>query len=150
MEQVKPGTSSKKKLDIKVKIGYWLGVLAFVGSLAVGWFISEQPAARSLNLLLCIFGGTAGWVVGILITPKQGEAKDFEKIGGALLTFVTGYGVAKLDQLFGLAMKTAADLDDLFVARVLLAATTFFIGALFVFVGRRYWQGHELTPNQAA
>ena len=136
-------------MDTKVKIGYGLGAVAFVGCLLIAWFISEHIAPRSMNVLVCIFGATFGWITGILITPKRGEAKDFEKIGGAILTFITGYGLAKLDQLFGLAIQKEFLLNELLIGRVLLAATSFFIGALFVFVGRRYW--HEDTqPTLAA
>ena len=140
------GDNMSTNIDVKVTIGYVLGIVAYIGCLVMAWYLSEIAAARCINLLLCIFGGTAGWVTGILITPKKGEAKDFEKIGGALLTFVTGFGVAKLDQLFGLALDNQSALfDELFIGRVLFAATTFLIGALFVFVGRRYWQDDPVS-----
>ena len=81
-----------------------------------------------------------------MLTPKNDpEAKDFQKIGGAILTFVTGYLLAKTDPLFDAAVESGT-LESL-LGRALLLGSTFLIGALFVFVGRKYWHDDDVPPE---
>ena len=73
------------------------------------------------------------------LTPREGEVRDFAKIGGALFTFVTGFLLAKIEPLFDAQVVGSEPNTVLIVA--LLFGVCFGVGALFVFVGRKYWQG---------
>lgn len=128
----------------QLAIGYILGGLFFAGVFTCALCIGNTMQARSINVLCVFFGGTAGWLIGLLLSPAKNDVEDFERIGAAILTFVTGFGVAKFDQLFASATKDG-ELNELFLGRVLLVATAFCLGALYVFVGRRYWTNFNST-----
>ena len=68
------------------------------------------------------------------------EIQDFEKIGGAIATFLGGFVLAKAETLFSAGIESGAVFSALFAGRIVLFATTFALGALFVFVGRKYWR----------
>jgi len=126
-------------MNFKLATGYVLGALAFSYAVYAGQTIGASNTESVLNVLLCVAGGVFGWIAGILITPRADEKKDFLKIGGALMTFITGFALAKIEPILdaGLANGTV-DLNA--VIGGLLFAVCFGVGALFVFVGRKYWQ----------
>lgn len=132
----------------KLKIGFVLGIVFFIACLGLGFRVGSSWLESSTNVLLALFGGTFGWVVGILISPAKDEVQEFEKIGGAILTFVSGYGVAKLNDLFGVAVADGKMPDDLFICRVLITVTTFCLGALFSSIARRYWDEEKARGRQ--
>lgn len=133
-------------MDTKVKIGYGLGFVMYGGCLCAAWALGQSPQSTAINFLLCIFGGVLGWVVGILLTPKSDEeAQNFQKVGGAILSFVTGYLVSKADILFKQATEQKADMDAM-LGKGLLFGSAFLVGALFVFVGRSYVNTRNMNP----
>jgi len=97
-----------------------------------------------LHVLLCLFGGALGWVIGIAISPLDaGEKKQFSDWVKAITALISGYVVAKLDTILQSAWSAAAGDHELLVARLLLFGTCFLLTALFTFVGRRYLRGSE-------
>lgn len=120
----------------KVGVGYVLGVLGFG---ICFWSAFAMREDLWLNLLCVTFGGTFGWVVGMLATPKgHSERRQFIRYGQALATFASGYVVAKFDDAIDVALKRSDGVDELLIGRLLLVGASFFLGALFTFVGRRY------------
>ena len=122
--------------NVKVTIGYILGAAAFIYVLYAAHSLGNTPSASTTNILWCIAGGTFGWIAGILLTPHKKEMKDFAKIGGALMTFISGFVLAKFEPLLDSALENGTDSG--FVSVTLLFAVSFSLGALFVFVGRKY------------
>jgi len=116
--------------------------MAFTYVLYAAKLLGENSLSPSTtNILWCIAGGTFGWIAGILITPHKDEKKDFSKIGGVLMTFITGFVLAKFEPLLDSALENGADsvfVKSGFVNVTLLFAVSFSLGALFVFVGRKY------------
>lgn len=132
----------------KIAIGYILGVVALAVCLFIAFELVPDPLTEELpldtagwiNLLVCIFGGVSGWILGILITPKnRAETAEFEKLGSAVATFLGGFVLAKAETLFSVGVESGTVFSTLFAARVALFGTTFALGALFVFIGRKYW-----------
>jgi hypothetical protein len=120
-------------------IGYGLALFAAAAIVWAAWGLGEGTSPRRLNLLLAIAGGLIGWVVGILITPlSPGEQTQFSDYGKALSTFVTGYLVAKLDRLFDISIKETASVNEVFLARIMIFASAFALGALSTYVWRAY------------
>ena len=90
-------------------------------------------------MLLCVAGGVFGWITGILITPRKNDRKYFARIGGALITFITGFILAKVEPLLDAQLQMKSEITPILI-KALLFGVSFGIGALFVFVGRKYWQ----------
>ena len=123
--------------------GYILGLLIIGGCLAIAAYMG---GSWRLNYLLCLFGGTFGWAVGILLSPRDdGEKSTFSAYGAAILTFSSGVLVAKLDKLENYFVIAKVD-GGIALERALLFGTMFIIGALFSFVGRLYLPGKEEDP----
>lgn len=126
-------------MNIKLLSGYGLGALALGYAVYAGHSIGANPTDKTLNVLLCVSGGVFGWIAGMLITPREDERSDFSKVGGALMTFVTGFLLAKFEPLLNAELEAGTDATGMLI-RSLLFAVSFGVGALFVFVGRKYWQ----------
>jgi hypothetical protein len=124
----------------KVTTGYVLGTLAFAGCLYFAW-IGPNPI---LQVLLCLFGGTLGWIVGIAITPLDGgEKKQFSDYAKAVSAVISGFAIAKADSLLAPLSRRAADNLELLLTRSLLVSVCFFVALLFTFIGRRYVHSSE-------
>jgi hypothetical protein len=96
-----------------------------------------RPDEWWLNLLLCFFGGIVGWSVGVLLSPMTPSQKHaFAGYGKALSAFVSGFIVAKLEVLLKPFGGTIDVHNVVFIGRVLLFGTTFFLGFQFTFVAR--------------
>jgi hypothetical protein len=59
----------------KLLAGFSLGTVAYGYCLLMAWTVGPGPY---LQVLLCLFGGVLGWIIGIAITPADaGEKKLF-------------------------------------------------------------------------
>jgi hypothetical protein len=125
--------------QLKLVSGYVLGTLALGYAIIAGHSIGTTPSDKTLNVLLCVAGGVFGWIAGMLVTPGADEKKDFSRVGGALMTFITGFFLAKFEPLLDARLSAGSDNGDMLI-RSLLFAVSFGVGALFVFVGRKYWR----------
>ncbi|MCV6611697.1 MAG: hypothetical protein OIF55_13060 [Amphritea sp.] len=125
-------------MNSKLIIGYALGTFAFLYATYAAHTFGTNEEESAFNVLLCVAGGLFGWITGILLTPRDDEKKDFSKIGGALFTFVTGFLLAKLEPLFDAELN--GEEPSTMLTAALLFVVCFGVGALFVFVGRKYWQ----------
>src|SRR5262245_26043604 len=82
---------------VKLIVGFVLGAIVFAFCLYVAW-VDERH--RNMQILLCLFGGVLGWVVGIVITPQNaGEKQQFSDYGKGVAALVSGYTLAKLQSL---------------------------------------------------
>ena len=125
-------------MNVKLVSGYVLGTVALIYALYAGHSIGVDATDKTLNVLLCVSGGVFGWIAGMLITPREDERSDFSKVGGALMTFVTGFLLAKFEPLLNAELQAGTNTTFMLI-RSLLFAVSFGVGALFTFVGRKYW-----------
>jgi hypothetical protein len=119
-------------------MGYGLGTLALGYAVYAANAIGDTVLDKTFNVLLCTAGGVFGWIAGMLITPSKEEKEDFSRVGGALMTFITGYVLAKFDPVINTSLAQPTALPVV-LTRSLLFGISFGVGAVFVFVGRRYW-----------
>ena len=130
--------SIKQVYKYKVEISYVLGLLMVCGCFFIAYTLELN---RPLNYLLCIFGGVFGWVAGILLSPgTKREQEKFSEYGSAIITFISGFLVAKLESVFKAIIDPANPHLSIVFSRTLLFGCMFFLGTLFVFVGREYWK----------
>ena len=86
-------------------------------------------------------GLAVGWAAGILAAPYESEQRPFEKIGGVVAAFITGFALSKVDSIFALWIDPARGpmiLESALAYRVLLFATSFILAAVVTYVGRKY------------
>jgi uncharacterized membrane protein len=99
---------------LKLIIGCALGLIA-VGCLLAAWYLDDK---HSLNFLLCIFGAVFGLAVGILIRPHTDEeAKEVSEYGSAIITFVLGFLVGRIDEIFKATFNPAQTDMELLVSK---------------------------------
>lgn len=124
----------------KIGSGYVLGAVAFGFCLYAASTVGSQPY---FQVLLCVFGGLLGWVVGIFITPlNEGEKKQFSEYAKAISAVFSGFLLAKLESVVQ-ATPAGAFGGDILLTRSLLFFSCFLVGTLFTFMGRRYVRGTE-------
>lgn len=80
-------------------LGLVSGALAFDAiCLALAFSVGER-ADRSLNIMAPLLGMALSVPIGLLLTPANAaETSQFGAIGQAVMTFTSGYLVAKLDR----------------------------------------------------
>jgi hypothetical protein len=127
------------EIDSRILAGYVLGGVAFFLCLIAAAIV---PPDRWLQIVLCLFGGVVGWVIGIGSTPldeKEGELfTDFAKAASA---FVSGFVIAKLGVIGdALADKVKGTGGEVLLFRTLLFGTCLLLGFLFTVINRLYLQ----------
>lgn len=101
----------------------------------------DNPQAVSANRLVALIGALCGWIIGVAFAPfSESEHTQFLAISSVISAFLSGYVVSKLDRylegvLFPVGIETRNSWArvGLFVAALLLAATTVFINRLYAF-----------------
>jgi hypothetical protein len=126
----------------KLLIGYGLGTAFFLVCVGVSILAGDFV---SLDLLLCLLGGTAGWTTGILATPlDEDERTTFTELAKGFLALGSGYAIGKLESplvdAITVMVKTNGDTLSL---RVSLFATCFFVGLLSTLVTRLYGESES-------
>ncbi|WP_411892194.1 hypothetical protein [Yoonia sp. SDW83-1] len=127
------GPSHYELMPVKTIIGYIFGFIALV---LVGNVISNDPA-QELVLLIAVASGLGGWITGILLSPRPSERPEFAKMRAAIVTFASGYGLAKLDIVIQMLLSPENFTDMNFLRRLLIAIIMVLLGFLFTFIGRR-------------
>src|SRR5712692_5422450 len=120
-----------------VSPGYTLSTITMTYLVYVAYALQDVHPDRFFNMLLIPSAGVFGWVVGILLSPtSQQQQQQFQTIGRALATFVSGFLLAKLSPLFDRVTSNSQLWTLILGVRLLIALVSFFLGLLFVFVGR--------------
>lgn len=126
------------KVPTILVMGYCIGGLALVGDFYCAWYV--RPDAKAVpDYLLLIFGGAAGWLVGMLLSPYADEKPQFKEWGGAITTFLSGYVLGKFGDQFVTFIREGK-LTRIALGEALVSANAFLICMLIVFVTRKYWE----------
>ena len=122
-------------MDLGILIGFILLVVVVAILGASAWYLG---GSKPLNFILLVFGGTAGWIAGILLTPSgPDEEGTFTKVGTALVALITGYLGAHIEQAYQKHIQSGS-LSEHFVGKSALTATAFLLGGLATFIWRQY------------
>ena len=132
-----PQKHEDPEIPLAVVPGYTLGGIVLLGLVYVSYSLQNSHPERFFNMLLLPGGGVAGWVVGILLSPRgQQQQRQFETLGRAIGTFVSGFLLAKLAPLLEHLASSNGTWNLIVGVRLLIVLLSFFLGLLFVFVGR--------------
>lgn len=114
------------------EIGYALAIVVVGMMVYVTWEPANRDAMR-LSIWILVAGGLTGWCAGMLMTPNPDETAAFSGIAKLVSSFITGWLVGKMDQVFD-----PSKVDELFVERLLMFLSAFMLGTLATFVWRKY------------
>jgi hypothetical protein len=119
-------------------MGFAIGGLALAGDFFCAWFVSPDRGSAINDFALLIGGGTAGWLVGILLTPGPDEKHEFRDWGKAVITFASGILTSKFAEPLT-HMILEGRLKRVWLGEALVTINAFLICMVMVFVARRYW-----------
>lgn len=99
-------------------------------------FGGADSRAVATNLLTCLVGAIAGWIVGIFFSPFDVEDKTrLEYLGKSVAAFASGYLLSTIQPI----LKTYSDKpDQVNWQYVGLFLSSFLLAAVVVFVSRSY------------
>ena len=128
---------SKSGIGPTILTGNVLGGVAFFLCLIAAAIV---PPNGWLQIVLCLFGGVVGWVIGIGATPlDETEDQRFTDFARAISAFVSGFAIAKLGVIGDtLAKKLGETGGDVLLFRTLLFGTCLLLGFLFTVINRLY------------
>jgi hypothetical protein len=97
----------------------------------------DDPAQIAASISLLVVAASAGWLIGMFISPcSSKEKQEFSEYSKLVSTALGGYFVGKFDSIF--SNLTKADFDPLLVVRATGALSIFIISMVIVFYFRRY------------
>jgi hypothetical protein len=133
----------------KIVSSYIIGSIALAFCLVTAWSQGDTEH-RHLQILICIMGGVLGWILGLYITPlSETEEKRFSEFGKAFAGLVSGFSLAKSNEiLLWIGTEFGGD-PNVRNLRLLLFLSCLFIGALFTYISRLFVRGNAEARNEA-
>lgn len=112
---------------------------ALASAIVVTSFFVGGPAAIALNLASVVVGFSAGWLLGIAMSPYTAKERDrFSQYAGIFGVFVSGYLVGKADKAVEMVFDPAFLVDPVHDFRLLAFVTALILGVIITFVFREY------------
>jgi hypothetical protein len=144
------GRYLSKTPDAKAALimGFAIGGLALAGDFFCAWFVDSEKGSAVNDFALLIGGGTAGWLVGILLTPGPDEKREFRDWGKGVITFASGILTSKFAEPLT-RMILEGRLKRVWLGEALVTIDAFLICMVMVFVVRRYWTT-EISQKKAS
>jgi hypothetical protein len=118
------------------------GVVVFLYSVLF-WFARRYNNGQELQLLVLvgIFGGAGGWIVGILASPYNStEGSKFSELAKLVYGFLTGYVISKIDPVVNRFLDVSPGKPTKHLVYCLFAIACFMIAVTFTYIGRSYWK----------
>jgi hypothetical protein len=120
----------------------WPSIWAIVLGLAVvvTLVVVSRGYEEFLNyFVFALCGGTLGWVIGILASPSTAEEERiFGEYKTAIMAFISGYAVTKLNDLWKLLTDHKDNERPLILQVTVLSRLLLFFGMFFLLVAQQY------------
>lgn len=118
-----------------------IGASYILGLTTIGYCLyaaATEGEAHYLQILICIFGGTVGWIFGLYLTPdSESEKKRFGDAVRLFAALATGFGLGKAEELLSwLKPYFTTGPQDITSLRTLLFICCLLIGGLFTYISR--------------
>ena len=126
-------------LNWKLKSSYIIGATILVVMIIAAFVFPSQKQDSWMGLMLLIAGISAGWVIGIVLSPYTTEEKTkFQSYTKAVASFLSGYVVAHLNDLIKYVMKPEFLGNSLHLSKLILLLAGFCISLVVVYYTRQY------------
>jgi hypothetical protein len=145
-------------LTTSATIGYGFGILSIVACYWIAFATTATVTTsatndRALNLLFLTVAGATGWLTGILLSPREEQAEQFNQYIHAIGAFVTGFVLAKAGDIVDLLVRKEIQPSDVAIIRMLLFGSMFFITLTWQFASRERFKAYlaqnpELLPER--
>lgn len=118
-----------------------IGASYSFGLASIGYCLyaaATEGTAHYLQILICIFGGIVGWILGLYLTPdSESEKKRFGDAAKVVASLTAGFGLGKADELLLWLKPYFTDgPQDITSLRTLLFLCCLLIGSLFTYISR--------------
>jgi hypothetical protein len=100
--------------------------------------------AFAYSVIAALLGIVSGWLVGALASPREEgtlgtkEQAEFSTFRSALGAFASGYLLSKVDVVFGRFFAESGPPTAIYVARIAIFLICFVLGAIGIYIYRRY------------
>jgi len=148
----------QKQLDRVRRNSAWAGAIfidvIFVIFLVLSFYVAPAPADVVLNVAILATSVIVGWLLGTLLSPGTlREQGQFGNTAKAISTFISGYALAKIDDVLNaiFAPKMLLESTSVLPAFRLAMALSGVVGmALVIYMMRVYileWVPDSKEPN---
>jgi len=100
--------------------------------------IVEKDDDKWTNLAVVVLGLSTGWLLGIFISPYDGEASHFKELGAAVTAFVSGYILSKADAAISKLLSPDQVIRPVSGFRMMAGLTALILALIMTYVGRSY------------
>src|SRR5262249_46226834 len=90
------------------------------------------------SVVVGLTGIVIGWLIGVLVSPFRWEESKFTDYGKALVTFVSGYVLSKIDPLIRAATGEGGALSEDYLFRIGLFTICLGCSLIGMYIFRRY------------
>ena len=112
------------------------------------FFIGSQTSGYALNVSILVLGSSFGWLGGTFISPyTEKEQTEFAGYVKALSVFLSGYLVAKINDIVGTVFSPAFLASPEAAFRMILSLAANTVALVFTFLMRRYADKPEQEPQ---
>lgn len=126
-------------LNWKLAISYIIGAAILTAMIVAAFVFPPQKQDSWMSLMLLIAGISAGWIIGIVISPYTGgEKTKFESYTKAVAAFLSGYVVAHLNDLIKHITEPKFLGNPLHLFQLILLFAGFCVSLVMVYYTREY------------
>lgn len=100
--------------------------------------IVEKEEDKWTNLAVIVLGLSAGWLLGIFISPYEGEESHFKELGAAVTAFLSGYILSKADGAITKLLSADQVIRPVSGFRMMAGLTSLILALIMTYVGRTY------------
>jgi hypothetical protein len=143
-ESTKPEFIESAPLTSIAAIGYSFGLLSVGTCCWIAFASATTIHDRALNFLYLIVAGTTGWLIGILLSPREPQKEQFNQYIHAIGAFVTGFVLAKAGDIVDLLVRKETVPNDVVIIRTMLFGAMFVITLTWQFASRERLTNYQL------
>jgi hypothetical protein len=137
-----------RALTIHLKISVCFATILLGTFFTLCWLVGDTTESHYMNLAIFVLGWAVGWLAGTLVAPYDpGETTLFMRLSKAISAFVSGYLVAKIDDLTKAVLAPEFLLQPLNGFRAMMFFSVAIVVTIVVFFARRYSDWHKTSGS---
>ena len=126
-------------MNYKIIGGTVSALLLGASLLVLCFFVGTGAEVRALSVTIILFGASAGWLVGVLVSPYSvRENEVFPKYAAAASAFASGYLISKADGLIDVVLKPEYVFAPLVGFRLVAGLSASIVALIITYIYRTY------------